>query len=419
MESNNSVEKASSKLTIWNKTFICVFVAQAFLSLSQGSVNILIARYARESLGVGDVIMGNLVGLYFGVALAMRPIAGPLQTKLNKRNLLVAVYLTGGIVNLGYALFNSTAAFVTFRTLQGIQYGFMGSLIMTLAVDSLPKERMASGVAMYGLGGTVMQAIAPNIGLWLRDLGPKLKEGAEGLTLGYQLAFFFAAGILVLAIIPLLLISYKKASKEELASTGAWYKNIISKHTLPITVVVILTGIANSGYRSYLDAFAHEVGIPNIGLFATTTAIVMLFARPFCGRLMDKHSMKIVLPIGMSMIAVALVVISYSRTLPVILVGAVISSFGNGLVTPGLHAMCVQTEVPHRRAVATNTLYGGIDLGMYVGPVWGGIVVARYNFSMSILAGIIPLALALVFFLIFIPGWTRRKKEVEAISDSM
>ena len=412
----NADLRESGNLSIWNKTFICVFLAQAFLSLSQGSVNILIARYARESLGVSDVMMGNLVGLYFGVALAMRPVAGPLQTKLNKRNLLIFVYFTGGIVNLGYAMFNTTEAFIAFRVIQGIQYAFMGSLIMTIAVDSLPKEKVASGVAMYGLGGIVMQAIAPNVGLWLRDLGPKLREGQEGLTLGYQLAFYFAAGILILAVIPLFMIDYKKATKEEMADVGAWYKNIISRHTIPMTIVVILAGVATSGYRSYLDAFAYEVGIPNIGLFATTTAIVTLLARPFSGKIMDKYSMKLVLPIGMTMIAVALVVISNSRTLPVILIGAVISSFGNGIVTPGLQAMCVQTEAPRRRAVATNTLYAGIDLGLYIGPVWGGVVVSHYSFSATILSGLIPLALALIFFFLFMPGFMRRKKEIESNS---
>ena len=179
MKKINSTLENSQKMSIWTRNFICIFVAQAFMSLSQQSVNILIARYARESLGVSDMLMGNLVGLYFGVALAMRPIAGPLQMRLNRRNLLIAVFSTGAIVNLGYASFNTTGAFVVFRIIQGIQYSFMGSLTMIIAVDSLPKERVASGVAMYGLGSTVMQTIAPNIGLWLRDLGPKIKEGAE------------------------------------------------------------------------------------------------------------------------------------------------------------------------------------------------------------------------------------------------
>ena len=400
-----------AKLTIWNKTFVCLFLAQAFMSLSNGSINILIARYASESLGVSDVVMGNLVGLYFGVALAMRPIAGPLQAKLNKKNLLIAVYFTGGIVNLGYALFNTTEAFIAFRVIQGMQYAFMGSLTMVIAVNSLPKERVASGVAVYGLGGTIMQTIAPNLGLWMRDI-----DGVEGLEYGYQLAFFFAACVLAVAVIPLFMIPYKKETKEELASAGAWYKNIISLKTIPMAIVIILTGMAMAGFRNFMDAFANEVGIPNIGLFATTTALMMLITRPMSGRILDRYDAKKVLPAGMGLLAVALVIISRSKTLPVVLIGAVFSSFGQGFVQPGLQSMCIKTEVPIRRAVASNTLYAGIDLGMYIGPVWGGIVKSHYDFSAAILAGMVPLALALVLFLIFIPGYKRRLKEIETLS---
>ncbi|MCL2167475.1 MAG: MFS transporter [Clostridiales bacterium] len=415
MDERNSNGQGATKLTIWNRTFICVFIAQAFLSLSQGSVNILIARYATEALGVSEVAMGNLVGLYYGVSLAMRPVTGPLQTKLNKRNLLIAVYFTGGIANLGYALFNTAAAFTTFRIIQGIQYAFMGSLTMTIAADSLPQERLASGIAMYGLGGTIMQAIAPNIGIWIRDRGPGLKPGLEGVTYGYQLAFFFAACILAFAVIPLLMLPYKKEKKEETETTGAWYKNIISLHTIPITIVVILINISTSGYRSFLDAFAHQAGIPNIGLFSTVSAIVMVCTRPMSGYIMDHYSMKKILPAGMAMIGLALVVISNSRTLPIVLIGAVFSALGSGFVQPGLNALCVQTETPRRRAVASNTLFGGTDLGLYVGPLVGGAVVARSNYSMAILSGLLPLTMALVCFFAVMPGYTRRQKEIERL----
>lgn len=388
-----------------------MFLAQTFMSLSQQSVNILIARYATDSLGVSPVVMGNLVGLYFGVALAMRPIAGPMQTKLNKRNLLIAVYFTGGIVNLGYAMFNTTGAFVFFRILQGMQYAFMGSLTLIIAIESLPGDRIASGVAMYGLGGVVMQTIGPNFGLWLRDLGPKLLEGPQGVALGYKIAFYFAAGVLALAVVPLLMIQYKD-TREKLANAEPWYKTIISRHTIPMTIVNVLINMATSGYRSYLDPFAQEAGIPSIGLFATISAVVMLCTRPITGRILDRVSMKKVIPLAILLTAISLVVISGSRTLAMVLVGAVIASVGNGFLMPGLQAMCIQTETPSRRAVASNTLYGGADLAGWMGPVWGGAVVHYANYSTAILSGLIPLALALLCFFLFMPGYARRLKEI-------
>ncbi|MCL1848423.1 MAG: MFS transporter [Clostridiales bacterium] len=390
-----------------------MFLTQTFQSLSMQSVNILIARYATESLGVSPVIMGNLVGMYFGVALAMRPIAGPMQAKLNKRNLLLAVYFTGGIVNLGYALFNSTSAFIFFRILQGIQYSFMGSLTMTLAVESLPRERMASGVAMYTLGGTVMQTIGPNLGLWMRDLGPKMAPGPEGVALGYKFAFFFAAGVLAVAVIPLFMIKYNEV-RDELANAEPWYRTIISKHTIPMTIVVVLVFTATSCYRGFLDPFAKEAGIPNIGLFSTVSALVMLCTRPISGRIMDRAGMKKIIPAAMVLMGISLVVISRSRTLPMVLFGGFLSALGSGFVTPGLNAMCMQTEIPSRRAVASNTLFAGTDMGSWIGPIWGGMVVNYANYSTAVLSGLAPLSLALVVFLICMPGFTRRLKEIES-----
>ncbi|MCL1834585.1 MAG: MFS transporter [Oscillospiraceae bacterium] len=391
-----------------------MFLAQTCQSFAQQTVNILIARYATDTLGVSAIVMGNIVGLYFGVALAMRPVAGPLITKLNKRNLLIFVYFTGGIVNLGYALFNTTEAFIAFRVIQGVQYSFMGSLTMNIAVDSLPKDKMTSGIAMYGLGGILMQTIGPNFGLWLRDLGSSIRSGAEGVLLGYKIAFFFASAMLAVAVIPLFLIKYDE-KRAELVNTDKWYKTIISKHAIPMALVVLFANAANSGYRSFLDPFANEVGIPNIGLFSTTTAIVMLCTRPMSGRIMDRVGVKKVLPPGMAILALALVIISRSTTLPMVLVGAALSALGSGIVLPGLQSMCVQTETASRRAVATNTLYAGIDTGNWIGPIWGGIVVSSTNYSTAILAGIAPLLIALAIFLFFIKGFTNRLKTIAAL----
>jgi len=83
------------------------------------------------------------------------------------------------------------------------------------------------------------------------------------------------------------------------------------------------------------------------------------------------------------------------------------------VVTPGLQALCIQTETPNRRSVASNTLFGGIDLGFYLGPLWGGLVVSQFNFSVTILSGLIPLLLAFLCFCFFFPKFTRRQRDIE------
>ena len=417
MKEVNAPLGGAEKLTIWTRNYMCIFIAQAFMSLSNSSVNTLVVRYARDALGVGDVLIGMLAGLFYAVAIACRPVAGPMQTKLDKRKLLLFVYATGGIVNLGYALFNTTAAFVTFRILQGVQYSFMGSLSLTIAADSVPKEKMASAIAIYGVGGAVSQALGPNIGMWLRNLGPTLRDGAEGIALGYQLAFFFAAAILVIAAIPVFMLSFPKQAKEKMATTGAWYKNIISIHAAPMTIVMFFAMMAYSVYNNYLDAFAEERGILGINMFFTVSAVVMIVTRPVSGTLVEKLGMKRVLPTGMVLIGISLLLVGNSTGLPLILVGAFFAALGFGTMQPGLQAVCLQSETKLKRAVASNTLFTGIDLGSFVGPLVSGIVVARSNYATVMLAALVPLALALILFFVFLPGYTKRVNEIEALGE--
>ena len=221
------IPASKTKVTIWNRNFICVFVANAMLSLAHSSINTLVSTYATY-LGAGALLMGLLTGLFFGVSLAMRPVTGPLSTKLNKRTLMIYVFALGALVNVGYALFPSIGMFVFFRFFHGMQYSLVGSLIMTVAGDSLPKEKLASGMGIYSVGGAVMFAIAPSIGLGLLDLGTQLRD--KGF--GFELVFLFAAVSSLLAMIPSFLLLPDKTTKAERANTGAWYKNIVTVHTV-------------------------------------------------------------------------------------------------------------------------------------------------------------------------------------------
>ncbi len=139
------------KATIWNRNFICIMIAASFMNLSHWAVNPLVSKYA-QYLGAGPVLMGLLTGMFFAIALAMRPVAGPAMTRLDHKMLLIGVYALGGVVNLGYALFHSIPVFMLLRFFHGVQYSIMGSLCLVIAGDSLPYEKMASGMGVYGVG---------------------------------------------------------------------------------------------------------------------------------------------------------------------------------------------------------------------------------------------------------------------------
>lgn len=402
-------QTVNKKSTIWSRNFICVLIANSLLVLSHNSVNTLVSTYATH-LGAGPKVMGLLTGMFFGVALAMRPVAGPITTRVDKRKLMLFVYSLGCVVNIGYALFHSITPFVIFRFFNGIQYALVGSLSITIAGDSLPPEKMASGLGVFGIGGAATTAIAPSIGIWLKDYGTALRD----VDLGFTFVFILAAVSLGLGVIPSYLLEPDKKSKEDLKDAGKWYTNIASKYAVGPSVVIMLLVISYSLYNSYMVPFGEEIGVSGIGVFFTVLACVLLCSRPLSGWLTDRFGLKKVLIPSTILFAASFVVIANAKSLAVILVGALLAAAGYGAANPATQSMCMQCETPVRRAVASNTLYIGMDLGFFLGPLIGGFIKDYADYKDVISFGAIPAVLAIIVFIVTWPTYTKRLGEISS-----
>ena len=405
----NPATRKPETTTLWNRNFICAGLANLLFVLAHFSVNTLIATYT-AFLGAAPVIMGLLTGMLLGVSLALKPISGPMLTRIDKRKLLIMVYALGCFVNLGYALFHTIPMFVAFRVLHGIQYGFAGSLVLTVAADSLPDKRMTAGMGIFGIGGAVGTAFGPFIGTSLLAFGTSVFHNEN---LGFTLVFLFAAAMLLLAMIPSFILHPDSKSKADVASTGAWYKNIVSVHAMPVTIVLLFVATGNAVYGAYVVNFAKEQGIPNISMFFLVMAAVLVVSRPLSGALTDRLGVaKTVIP-GLCIFASSFLLFGSSRTLGMALLSAVLAAIGIGAVQPALQAMCMQTEVPLKRGVAGNTFYIGMDGGLFLGPLLGSLVYEKSNFAVMFRWTVVPVVLALIGFIIILPSYNKRRRDLQ------
>ena len=397
--------------TIWNRNFICVIVANLLLCIGHFSVNTLVATYA-TFLGAAPVVMGLLTGMFFGISLAMRPVSGPMITKIDKRKLMIMVFVLGGIVNIGYALFHTIPLFVVFRFLNGVQYSFVGSLIMTLAADSLPVEKMASGMGMYGVGGAVGTAFGPTIA----DLFFKLGAKSGGQELGFTFVFLFAAAAFLVAVIPSVILKPDRKTREEIAGTGAWYKNIITSHAIPTTVLMFFVIIGYAIINSYVFNFGAEQRIENISLFYTFMAGTLIVSRPLSGWLSDKFGVARVIIPGLILFAASFIIVGTSKSIDQAIIGGVVAALGVGSTQPAIQAMNIQSVAPMKRSVASNTIYVGMDLGFFVGPLLGSIIYKHSSFAFMFQMTAVPIVIALACFIIILPIYNKRRRELEMIT---
>ncbi len=355
--------------------------------------------------------MGLLTGLLFGVALSMRPVAGPVITKFDKRKLMILVFVIGGVTNFGYALFDNISAFIVFRLIHGLQYALVGTLTMTLAGNNLPEEKMASGMGIFALSSTLGMAIGPTIGIYVLNFGTHIKDESFGFTC----VFLFAMLILVFGIIPSYLLSPDKKTEKDILETGAWYKNIASVHAIPMALVMFFTFIGWSLYNVYIVELANELGISGISSFFIILALVLLISRPASGWLTDTFGLAKTLPPALLLFAVSFIIVGSGKSIGTILAGAVIAAIGFGSFQPALNSMCILSETPLKRGVATNTLFIGIDLGLFVGPIVGGIVYEIYNYSIMFRSTSLVIVIAVLIFVISLPSYYRRRSTLEAL----
>jgi MFS family permease len=402
--------KAKSTVSIWSRNFICILLTSFMLGIAHFSVNPLVASYAIH-LGASALIMGILTGLFFGVALSMRPVAGPVITKFDKRKLMIMVFAIGGLVNIGYALFHNIPAFIVFRFLHGVQYSLVGSLTMTLAGDSLPKEKMASGMGIYGLCGSIGMAIGPTIGINLLHFGTYLKNESFGFTC----VFLFAMVSSFVGVIPSTILLPDKKTKQDILSTGAWYKNIASVHAIPMSILMFLIFVGWSLYNVYIVEFAKELEISGIGSFYTVLAMVLMITRPASGWLTDRFGLARILPPALVLFAVSFLIVGFGKSIGTMLAGAAIAALGFGSFQPALFSMCILSETALKRSVASNTLYIGIDLGLFLGPIMGSMVYEMYNYSIMFKTASLMILIALIVFVLLLPAYHRRRRVLEAM----
>ena len=397
--------ETKKRTTIWNRGYTCAFLANLLLCFSQNTVNPLISTYATW-LGAGAVLVGTISGLYFGVAFAARPISGPAITILDKKKLMIATYALGFLTNIGYAMAGSVPVFIAARVVHGLQFAFVGSLNLTIASDNLPREKLGSGIGIFGIGGALATAIGPSIGIAVRDMA----ENHWGERAGYTAVFLMGALFMLLGVIPCAMLPLIKQSKEERAALGKWYKNILAVETIPASILLGLISLSNILYSTYMVPYAEELGIENIGLFFTVYAIFLLGARPLFGKLSDRVGMDKVMYPSLIIFALSFVAVGFGRSMGWMLVGAVLEALGYGALNPTIQTLCIRTVEAERRGVASNTQYFGMDLGYFVGPMIGGMLYKSGTYStMYLYGGIVPLAVAFIIFAII---WPKQKNHL-------
>ena len=147
---------------------VCVMLATIMQALDTTIANVALPYMQGNLSATQDQINWVLTSYIVASAIAI-PVTGFLATRFGRRRLFLASVagFTGASVLCGMA--GSIEQMVLFRLLQGVFGAPLVPMSQSVLLDSYPKEKHGSAMAMWGVGVMVGPILGPTLGGWLTE----------------------------------------------------------------------------------------------------------------------------------------------------------------------------------------------------------------------------------------------------------
>ena len=279
--------------------------------------------------------------------------------RLNRRLLLTAATAVLALSALSYSFAGTVPLLVAVRIVHGIAFAVSGTVNVALIATLVPRSRLSEGVGYYGLANIFATAIGPSLGLGI------------GEAMGFQISFIISSIVIACGLILSLFIHVKSPAQLP-GRRGIHLEDLISLRVLPLAILGGIFSMSNGIITSYLALLGDVRGIAGISVYFTLNALVLLFIRPFAGKLADRKGAKAIVYPAMLLDGLALCLIGTAGSLGMILAASVCKAVGQGSGQLTLQAEALKSLPPEKSGVASSTFYIGGDVGQGLGPMLAG-----------------------------------------------
>ena len=371
---------------IFTRDFVLAFFAQlVFLSVFYLLLPTLPIFLSRSGSTGTDI--GVLIGIYFLSSLVLRPFIGKALLKIPENKFMIAGALLFALTSVGYLFAPPFWPFLIVRLLQGIGFAFFHTASYTMIANISPKAQLGQSLSYFYLGFNLSGALAPPLGMFLIN------------HFSFTHLFLLCIGLSLGS----LLITTKLERKQvaPLQDSSIEYNSFVSRDALPPSIVSLITLFIWGAITAFFPLYAINHGVTNPGLFFTTIAIMLILGRTLGGKILDLYSKeRIILPCLITYI-ISMVILTFSKTLPMFILTAVIWGIGHAFLGPTLAAYALDRSGSSRGSVI-GTFMAMSDLGMSLGPVIMGIILHKTSYPITFLCLALAGLINLNYFYFFV-----------------
>ena len=364
---------------IFNRDFVLNFLAQ-FLFSFVFSILIPTLPIYLEKMGSTGAEIGVLIGIFSLSSLIFRPFVGKALLRIPERNFMIAGTVIYTLSSVAYLFTKPFWPLLVLRAFQGIGMTLFSTASLTLVTRLSPESHRGKSIGYFYLSYNIAFVTAPSFGMFLIN-------AFNFPILFLACAFFSACSFLIC-------LKLGKKQGVPLEDEATKDQPFLSYEVLPPSIMSFMASMMWGALSAFFPLFALSHGIANPGPFFAVVAIILIFSRSLGGRIFEiKPREKVIFPC-LSLLIIAMIVLTFSKTSPMFMVVAVIWGMGHAFIFPSLMNYAIdQASSPSGSVIGTYTALS--DFGSGIGPVIMGIILELTSypamFLCSALTGFIGL----------------------------
>lgn len=303
-----------------------------------------------------------MIGILGVASLVSRLVVGAALTRYSEKSVMALGSLLSVFAYLSYMVFRPFWPFLAMRFMEGVAFACMDTAILAFVVKVVPRSYRGQAIGYILLAPPLAMAISSSSGAFVANRH------------GFAVLFLSCAGLSLCSMLFTCLLKGARKAKVDEKEPGTRSRALNVTILVP-AVITFLNNFVIGAMFAFTPLYAITCGISNAGPFFSAIAAMLVVCRAFGGRILSACRKESVLAVFMLVLVSSLVVLTFARTLPWLVVAGSLWGIGIAFANPASMAYALEYAASSGGpAVGSYQAMG--DLGTALGPVTMGAVVS-------------------------------------------